>query len=76
MALAFSRSNYFNIDAILSEEEASAFCALCSLNQWPWLQRVTAVFSIDAHGLGYLDPARDPAKEPDVRGRVRGPYFG
>jgi len=29
-------------------------------------ERVTAEFSIDAHGLGYLDPARDPASEPDV----------
>jgi GINS complex subunit 3 len=29
-------------------------------------ERVTAEFSIDAYGLGYLDPARDPSTEPDV----------
>lgn len=40
---------YYDIDAILSEEE-----------------RVTAEFVIDANGLGFLDPARDPNTQPDV----------
>merc|ERR1711981_1461902 len=43
-------SNYYDLDAILAEEE-----------------RVAAEFSIDAHGLGYLDPARDATVEPDIR---------
>ena len=31
------------------------------------LQRVQAEFAVDAYGLGYLDPSKDPSTEPDVR---------
>ena len=30
------------------------------------LQRVNAEFAVDAYGMGYLDPSKDPSTEPDV----------
>jgi len=31
-----------------------------------FLQRVNAEFAVDAYGMGYLDPSKDPSTEPDV----------
>ena len=65
---------YYDIDAILSEEEVDsrirdtvASLSVCLPARARCLQRVTAEFAIDANGLGFLDPARDPNTQPDVR---------
>jgi len=36
-----------------------------------FLQRVNAEFAVDAYGMGYLDPSKDPSTEPDVSHTLR-----